>query len=199
MKKNNFLLLVIIIMLSVGCQNSGSSAPTAEAVQEGDYQITDYRFGGLKKAIKNSEQGELIEEGDMLNGKKTGSWLTYHKGTNIKHIPETIVNYHDGVLHGVALKFDKTSNLTEKAFYVNGVLEGKMINYKRSKIVGETDYKNGKIDGVRKLYYDSGTAYGKIKEEGTFKNGKRDGYAKWYDQEGKVMFEYQYKDGKKTE
>ena len=193
----NYRLLISIFLLSsilVSCGGSGSSAPAPKAVQSGDYALTDYDgMNGLKRAVKKDAQDNIQEEGDLLNGQRESTWLTYHKGVK-SHLPESSTTYRNGLKHGLFLKMDDRGNITEKGFYVNGNLEGRVYMYERGRIKEETDYKNGKIDGERKRYYSNL----QLQEAGTFKNGKRDGYARWYDQDGNVTIEYQYKNGEKV-
>ena len=186
------LLMMSIVLFAASCSSNDGGAkqapPTSETASEGDYELTPYG-NGWNKAIKK-QNDKVLEEGDMLDGKKVGTWITYHKRNGLT---ESITSYKDGVRHGLAITADDRGNITEKMFYVNGELEGKKISYNRTRIKKEEEYKNGQLDGTRKMYYDNG----KLQEEGTFKNGKRDGYAKWFDEEGNMKFGYEYSKGEK--
>lgn len=186
--------LCLILSMLAACGGGGNSAPKPNAVKSGDYSLTPYAgMNGLQKAISIDAQDNVQEEGDLLNGQKEGTWVTYHK--NVKaHVVASTTTYKNGTKHGLFLKIDERGNLTEKGFYVNGNLEGRVTVFERSRIMEETDYKNGKIDGERKRYYSNL----QLQEAGTFKDGKRDGYARWYDQDGNVTIEFQYKNGKKV-
>ncbi len=188
-----FVSACLIISLLTACGGS-SNAPTPKAVLSGDYALTSYSgMNGLQKAVKKDAQDNIQEEGDLLNGQRHGTWVTYHKGIK-SHLVESTTTYNNGVKQGLFMKMDDRGNVTEKGFYVNGNLDGRVYSFERGRIKEETDYKNGLIDGERKLYYSNL----QLQEAGTFKNGKRDGYARWYDQDGNVTIEYQYKNGEKV-
>jgi len=55
------------------------------------------------------------------------------------------------------------------------------------------EYKNGKIDGIRKDWYKNG----QLKNERTYKNGELDGVWKVYLEDGQLKEEKTFKDGKK--
>ena len=51
---------------------------------------------------------------------------------------------------------------------------------------------NGKMEGIHKVYYESG----KLKSEGNYINGKLEGIVKWYYERGNLWIEANYKSGK---
>ena len=74
---------------------------------------------------------------------------------------------------------------------VNGL---KKQYYESGKIKTEIPFKVGKENGVKKEYYESG----KIKTEIPFKDGKENGLKKQYDESGKIVQETTYKDVEKS-
>ncbi|MGB1242584.1 MAG: toxin-antitoxin system YwqK family antitoxin [Chitinophagales bacterium] len=188
------LCLIVSLLTACGENTGKTSAAKSIPVKAGNFQLTPYPgLGGLQKAVKKDAQDNIEEEGDLLNGEREGTWVTYHKGIK-SHLMEGVTAYRKGIKHGAYLKMDNRGSLTEKGYYVNGNLDGRVIVFERGRIKEETDYKAGQIDGERKRYYSNL----KLQEAGTFKNGKRDGYARWYDEEGNVTIEYQYKNGEKV-
>ena len=102
-------------------------------------------------------------------------------------------------------QFDSKDNSCYTIFYNqsgNKVSEGKLVN---KQYVGEwkyyhenspeimtlENYVNGKLEGIRKVYYPSG----KIAEEVYYKNGKIDGFYKKYAENGVLLEESNYKKG----
>ena len=57
----------------------------------------------------------------------------------------------------------------------------------------EINYKNDKVEGISKSYYESG----QLDEEVNFKNEKREGIAKRYYESGGIEYIETYKDGQK--
>jgi len=79
--------------------------------------------------------------------------------------------------------------------YVNGKLNGiRKVFYPNGKIAEETTYKNGIKDGVYKKYTENGV----VLEESTFKNGEYDGMATFRDSDNKLAGQGVFKNGKKV-
>ncbi|AQQ59413.1 hypothetical protein XJ32_04125 [Helicobacter bilis] len=86
------------------------------------------------------------------------------------------------ILHADTLKECKT-----EADKISGCIEKK---YDSSvNIWIETPYKNGKVDGIAKEYYEKG----KLASETPFKNDKREGIEKLYNENGNLVKEVPYK------
>lgn len=75
---------------------------------------------------------------------------------------------------------DKISGCVEREYHSNG------------KLMRETPYKNGEIEGMVKQYYENGNLVVEI----PFKNYKANGIAKWYYENGNIKTEAMYKDNK---
>jgi len=79
--------------------------------------------------------------------------------------------------------------------YKNGKLEGKKsVFYPDSKIAEEMSYKNGLKDGIYKKYAQSGT----LLEQTTFKDNQYNGEAVFYDSDGAVASKGKFLNGKKV-
>ncbi len=118
---------------------------------------------------------------------KQGNWIEYHPNALVK----SITPYVEGKIEGLRTEFSTTGQLEKSQEFHNDQLHGIYKEWRYSATKEERLYKNGKLEGVVKIYYDNG----KIMEEGLYKNGTRDGVSKWYDQEGNVTIEYEYKNG----
>ncbi len=144
------------------------------------------------------------------NGKKHGLWKGVFEETKRPRYEGT---FEHGVEVGTFKYFDNTKAQTligtrefsEKgtvAFTTffdqkgNKVSEGKTVNklnegvwhyyHKGSKqLMKEENYKNGKLEGMQKIYFSTG----EIAEETTYKNGLREGIYKIYAQNGNVLEE----------
>ena len=74
--------------------------------------------------------------------------------------------------------------------YKNGKIEGIAKVYSDEKLlVGTYPYKNGKLDGIQKWYYENG----KLGVETSYKDGKVDDIVKRYDENGNLKQETPYK------
>ena len=143
-------------------------------------------FPGLSHATLSLEEN-IDEEGDLLDGRKNGSWTVYHKNELVK----SITTYVQGIQQGNYIELDDKGNLVKKVHYVNGIEDGETVLYTKGKIIERKQYEAGQLTGKKSKFY----ASGKIMEESTWEAGKMHGPAKWYDQEGNVTIEYEYNQG----
>ena len=93
-----------------------------------------------------------------------------------------------------------------EAYLGEGLLEGKVpfkdgrvngvskLYYPSGKLASVATFKNGKVEGVQKDYYENG----KLKIESSQKNGLPDGVSKFYDENGKVIDQATFKDGQEV-
>jgi antitoxin component YwqK of YwqJK toxin-antitoxin module len=148
------------------------------------------------------------------NGKKNGLWKGVYEDTkNSKY--EGV--FEHGIEVGTFTFFDNTKTKTviairdfnpiDKSVYTifydqkkNKVSEGKVINrlyegqwkyYHKTSVIIMTleNYKIGKLEGLRSVFYPSG----KIAEEINYKNGLKDGFYKRYTESGIIIEESNYK------
>ncbi len=136
------------------------------------------------------ENGVKRQEGFVLNGGKTGTWLTYHTDGRIK----TVESYANNQLDGVQLELDQRGQVVKRAFYQAGLLHGASSTYKFGRPQEIIPYNMSIVDGTVKRYY----VNGKLMEEIQFKNGKQDGYYRHYNEQEQMDLEYVYKNGEKV-
>jgi len=184
--------LFCIILLS-SCQTSTTqhTSPTStnNSIEEDGYTKTNLTgLDGWQKGSKTNSKEELEEDGTYFNGKREGAWNTYHTKNGLI---SSITHYKDGLKNGAFIQMNDRATVELVAYYINDKLEGPYRKFNRSKIKEESLYKNGKLDGVRKQFYDDGS----IQLESVYVNGKRNGVEKYYDQEGNVTIEYEYNNG----
>lgn len=176
--KNLFFVLFVICGL-FACNGGASSSASAGS-------------GKIENKVEKDADDKTIAEGGLMNGEKHGTWITYHKKNGMV---ESVIAYNQGIPHGAFIKINDKGYITEKGIYDNGEFNGDYLKYIRSKIKEEATFVDGKLDGVRKQYFDDG----KIMSEGAYKMGVKDGSFKYYTQEGDVKFEQTYKNGDKVE
>ena len=83
--------------------------------------------------------------------------------------------------------------LQEEAYYKNGKKNGVTKLYNEKGVLrGEFNFKNGKQEGLSKTYHSTGELFKEI----MFKNGKLEGINREYTKEGKILFEANFKDDK---
>ncbi len=194
--KNVLFIIFALMLVSCGSNEYLSPVTSFENVYEGvdeSFTLSPYsNDNSVQLASKYDDQNNLIEQGFVFLGAKDGMWSTYdYKFRRMDLV--SIYNYKDGVKHGPYLVYENGSNLKEKGNYYGGQLHGLQLQMRQGKVLKETNFHQGQINGMVKSYYDNGTT---LKEEGEFVNGQREGVHKWYDQEGNVKIQYTYKNGK---
>lgn len=150
------------------------------------------------------------------NGKKHGLWKGVYETSKRPRYEGTFENgketgmfkFFDDTKAGTIIatrEFNATDNSCYTIFYnqnKNKVSEGKVVNKQFEgewkyyhedlpTIMTLEPYVNGKLNGVRKVFYKSG----KIAEETTYKNGVKNGAYKSYAENDVVLEESGYKNG----
>ncbi|MCB0445838.1 MAG: toxin-antitoxin system YwqK family antitoxin [Gelidibacter sp.] len=120
--------------------------------------------------------GKLISEGQMKGKLFIGKWTYYQNKT--KGILTT-ENYNDeGLLNGERFVYYENGQIAEQTNYVNGKIEGVSKWFSENGVViKEFNYKNGQLQGVSK-YYDS---EGQLLAEGNYNNDQKTGVWKYYE------------------
>jgi len=196
-----YVLYISLFMLLLSCTDSinGNSSGTTKQKSNTSGQAFEVLGDKVDKVdmVNGLQQWTvykndvLIEEGEVLNNQKNGSWLEFYNNGFIK----TNTTYHKGKKNGAYLLLNLRGALQERHYYKNDLLDGKKIKYTLGKVVLVEEYEKGKLNGKRILFYEDGT----IQEEGNFVNAKRHGNQKWYNQKGEISIEYEYENGEKVE
>lgn len=182
---------ILILIMTIGlfsCNQSNSSSSSGATFDSSGYTLEDVG-NGVTHVTKMGTNGELKEEGFLLNNQKTGQWLTYGKEGKILHS----TNYLNGSKYGKDVSYSTIGNIAESVTYENDVRQGLHQKYEGRRISEEVTYNKGEIDGTYKQYFNN-----KLQKEAEFKNGVQDGKLTYYDDDGNVTMQYIYKDGKKV-
>lgn len=152
----------------------------------------------------------------VLNGPYTEYYAHYRDYRNASHVE---CNYENGQLHGEFRRYGSDGFIEEKRQFDHDTLNGFGVFYGRDKDdmpykQRECFFKNGKLDGPVKSYYENreiksyrlyedgklnGTSQyfyddGSLSEERTYKDGELNGLCKEYDRYGEVYRETYFKD-----
>ena len=158
---------------------------------------------------------------DKLNqmdekGNRHGIWKGTHEKSNrpryegtFNHGKEVgIFKYFDDTKAGTIIAtrdFSKNDNSCYAIFYDqkgNKVSEGKLVNkitegtwkyyhFESTQLMTIEFYKNGKLEGNRKVFYKDGT----VAEDTNYKAGIKEGTSKTFSETGKLIDEHIYKNG----
>ncbi|WP_244533798.1 toxin-antitoxin system YwqK family antitoxin [Flavobacterium granuli] len=128
-------------------------------------------------------------EGTFEHGKEIGLF-NFYDDTKAKSIIATReFNVHDNSAYTIF--YDQAKNKVSEGKLVNKLFEGQWKYYHQasSTIMTVENYKNGKLEGLRSVFYPNG----KIAEETNYKNNLKDGLYKKYSDNGIVLEEAIYK------
>lgn len=184
------------------------------------------------------------EEVNQLNtdGERVGVWKKFYQNGRIRYQGQFEAGKEVGVFkyysmvssdHPIVVKtFSKDSDLAAVVFYTEkglieskGAMEGKnrvgkwLYYHKDGKtLLSEENYENGRLNGISKTYYKTGTPteilqykngelHGNIKrfadngiliDDVNYIDGKLNGIAKYYNLEGKLIYTGMYENDEKT-
>ena len=194
MQRHLYILIGLILIFVIAC---GPQSRDQELPPVADFDITGYNTtkmaDGVTRLIKKDDNGIIVEEGYIKEGKKIGIWTTYD-GERVKGI----TSYVGGRKYGKEFVLDHRRQVIEESTYLNDKLHGKKGSYKFGRPKMEAYYVNDKLHGVWKKYIESGADQGKINQSVEYKNGIIHGKVKYYNAAGEVTVEYDYKNGEKV-
>jgi len=127
-------------------------------------------------------------EGTFEHGKETGT-LTFFDDSAASTVMATRVFAKDGSCYTTFL--EPTGTKVSEGREVNHLQEGewKYYHFKKKSVMALEYYKAGKLNGVRKVFFENGA----IAEETNYINGVKQGVYKKYTEKGLVLEEVTYK------
>ncbi len=139
-----------------------------QATPIGEYE-SYYKTGELESKGRFNQQGEL--EGELRRYFKEDGTVT------------NVVNYSNGVKHGLAEYFNVDGRKYHDVHYQNGKKHGLSRRWYRGILKSEENYINDYLDGEYKKY----NYEGNLQETGFYKQGKPTGIRKRYYDDGKSI------------
>lgn len=135
------------------------------------------------------ESKRLRYEGTFSHGKEIGEFKFYDDTKAGTVIATRTFNPNDNVAYTVF--YDQQKNKVSEGKVVNKLFEGEWKYYHQAATTVMTieNYKNGKLEGLRSVYFPSG----KIAEETYYKNNLKSGSSKKYSEKGIVLEEATFK------
>lgn len=137
------------------------------------------------------ESGRQRYEGTFEHGKEVGVFKFFDDTKAQSVIATRTFNPNDNSCYTVF--YDQNKNIVSEGKEVNRLREGPWKYYHKSSksIMTLENYKKGKLEGVRTVYYPSG----KIVDETIYKNGLKEGIYKKYSESGIVLENSFFKNG----
>ncbi|MEN9908291.1 MAG: hypothetical protein RLZZ540_1440 [Bacteroidota bacterium] len=128
-------------------------------------------------------------EGTFSHGKEIGVFKFFDDTKAGTVIATRTFNANDNVAYTVF--YDQAKNKVSEGKVVNKLFEGQWKYYHlgATTIMTTENYKNGKLEGLRSVFFPSG----KIAEETNYKEGLKNGSSKKYSEKGIVLEEANFK------
>ncbi len=181
---NKIIIAFFICIFLCACNNS-QTGPTYDLK---GYQ-TESAGNGLEFAEYKDQDGNLLVKGQLVNGVRNGTWVTYHDDSNkIKKI----TTYIQGLKNGIEITMNDRGQIESREEFKNDILHGLKATYSLGHPIEEMSYKNGQFDGPFAIYSNR-----KVQRKGFFKNGKQHGTLEYFNDKGDVTLRYVYKEGEK--
>ena len=121
------------------------------------------KIGKNEKGKKYDElSGELIFEGEYLNGKRNEKGKVYNRKGKLKYETELIDDYERTVIT------DQDDNKIKDLTNINNIIK-EYFEYTNDAIIFEGEYSKGNRNGEERLDF----YYGGLRFEGEFLNGQR--------------------------
>lgn len=129
-----------------------------------------------------------ITKGRKENGLKEGLWVGYSN-----NIPLKFEEYKNGAKHGYSLENDEHGHPKSEGWFFAGKPVGKHSQFNHGNILKEENYKDGLLNGISTLYYQTG----KIQKEAWYEKGVLNGTVKIYYESGSKLSQGDYIQGKR--
>lgn len=188
---------------------------TASAQEEPNQLDTENRRHGLWKEFFDPQKQMPKFEGEYNHGKEVGMFKFYKEGLNnpsatmifspksdsvtVKYLSQNDKTISEGIVvdkerTGIWTYYHKNSDkvmMTET--YRDGKLQGpKKVYYEDGTLAEEANYLDGQLHGQRKLF----SVKGVVLEDLIYKQGELHGPAKFFNGKGELTTEGSYKDNK---
>ena len=162
---------------------------------------------GLYKSF--SDNGQLILEGKVESGTKTGKWTAYYENGKIKEegifmgevyriTSSWDVSGAQNIINGQGIYksyYPESESILETGRVENGLKEGSWKVYSQTSdiVFQEHTYVKGKMTGIQKAYFESGQLF----SSGEMKDDLMEGEWTWYYENGNKSSTVGYKKNKK--
>ncbi|MBX7124341.1 MAG: toxin-antitoxin system YwqK family antitoxin [Cyclobacteriaceae bacterium] len=191
MKRHGYLIMIVLAACTASPEETNSEG-AANTIADSSANRMILPAATKRESFADTKELERVtlpdgSEGHLVNGVKTGTWITYFSTGAV----QSITPYYNGKREGPSVEFNDGGQVIKRIWYHQDMRHGAYREYNYANLKEERNYVFGKIEGRVRVFYDNG----KIVEEGNYKNGLRDGVSKWYDQEGNVTIQYEYRDG----
>jgi antitoxin component YwqK of YwqJK toxin-antitoxin module len=148
------------------------------------------KFGKKYGTWIKQENGKLLWKATFYNGEPVGYFIHFHPNKRVKDS----LYYHPNSPKVDAVTFHTNGKKASEGVFINKIKDGKWLYYNNDgKLIAEDNYKNGKKNGISKLY---SSQDGTLLKEEPWENNVLHGEYKEYYTTGQLRLKWNYKKGK---
>lgn len=161
--------------------------------------VGDYKLVGPYRQYRDSGHRPLIETGQRnAKGQPTGTITVYDRQGHI----DRKVEYAHGKRNGRMRKYSEDGEVYRTTEYVDGKKEGPSKSFHHGVLRSVEPYRNDRLEGAAEYYYrpDKQGADGQKRQLRLlihYKNGRKNGWTRTWNDQGQLLSETHYVDGKK--
>jgi len=190
-------IIVMLFFLGVNISHADSQSFVYNGQEVNKTDAADKKQGhwvyfGKHKNLPGYAPEDPVEEGDFVDNRKTGIWISYYPGSKKK----SEIEHKGGRPNGTFVKYYENGVVEEKGNWLGNRYVGSLErryengNLAQQKVFNES----GKEDGPQKFFHENG----KVEFEFNKKNGVEAGPAKRFYENGDLKEELNYTDGQVT-
>lgn len=174
---------VLVVLFMLNCCSIVAQSSINQLDEQG-------KKNGLWKGYY-PESKRIRYEGNFVHGKEVGKF-TYYDDTKAADVIATR-EFEEKEHAAYTIFYNQNKFKVSEGKVVNKLFEGewKYYHFNSTELMTREFYQNGKLSGVRTVYF----VGGKLAEETTYKNGLKEGPSKIYSDKGVVLEESFYKNG----
>jgi len=186
-------LFFTVAMLAAAAQSAGNNIANGDSVNRVDDNNQKqgwWRIYNTDGKYKGYGPGQLVEEGEYVNNRKTGVWTKYYPNGNKKHE----LTFANNIANGYAKIYYRNGQLQEEGVWKMNRWQGQYrYYYPDGTLKYEWNYNgSGKREGEQKYFHENGM----LMYHGTWKNGNESGELIEYYPDGSIKAKRYFDDGK---
>ena len=183
-------LTLIASFLVATAQSSGNNGDSINVRDANNQKQGWWKVYNVDGKYKGYENGQLVEEGEYVNNRKTGVWTKYYPNGNKKHE----LTFANNIANGYAKIYYRTGQLQEEGIWKMNRWSGQYKYYYPDGVLKyDWNYNgSGKREGEQKYYHENGT----LQYLGDWKNGNENGELLEYYEDGSIRAKRYFEGGK---
>lgn len=183
-------LIIIASVLMATAQSSGNNGDSINVRDANNQKQGWWKVYNNDGKYKGYENGQLVEEGEYVNNRKTGVWTKYFPNGNKKHE----LTFANNIANGYAKIYYRNGQLQEEGIWKMNRWSGQYkYYYPDGTLKYDWNYNgSGKREGEQKYFHENGV----IQYVGDWKNGNENGELVEYHDDGSVKTKRYFEGGK---